>query len=145
MGFLDFLKLPSYNSDNLDSPQATVRHREIILQKLFLKNIYLDFYRRIQSNLEGLTPCQTVVELGSGGGFFKDIYPHLITSDIIEISNVDMIFSGLDMPFKAQSVDAFVMVDVLHHIPDARAFFQEASRCLRPGGRMIFIEPANTL
>jgi SAM-dependent methyltransferase len=33
------------------------------------------------------------------------------------------------------------MTDVLHHIPDAAAFFREASRCLRPGGAIVMIEP----
>ena len=48
------------------------------------------------------------------------------------------------MPFDNQSLDAIVMIDVLHHIPDARAFFREATRCLKPGGRVVMIEPANT-
>ena len=33
------------------------------------------------------------------------------------------------------------MVDVLHHIPDIRRFLMEAQRCLRPGGRIVMIEP----
>ena len=144
MGLLDSLKLCSNDHVNLNAPQATLRYRNIILQKPFLKKIYLDFYRRIQKYLKDLSPCAKVVELGSGGGFLKEIYPNLITSDIIELPHVDMTFSGLEMPFKMESLDALVMVDVLHHIPNARLFFQEARRCLRPGGRMVMIEPANT-
>jgi len=30
---------------------------------------------------------------------------------------------------------------VLHHVPDVRAFFAEAARCVRPGGVMVMIEP----
>lgn len=33
------------------------------------------------------------------------------------------------------------MVDVLHHIPDNRAFLAEAERCIRPGGSIVMIEP----
>jgi SAM-dependent methyltransferase len=33
------------------------------------------------------------------------------------------------------------MTDVLHHIPDAAAFFREATRCLRPGGVVAMVEP----
>jgi hypothetical protein len=33
------------------------------------------------------------------------------------------------------------MVDVLHHIPDNRAFFMEAQRCLRSEGNIVMIEP----
>jgi SAM-dependent methyltransferase len=49
------------------------------------------------------------------------------------------------MPFERASVDAFFMFDVLHHITDPRAFFREALRCLKIGGRIVMIEPANTL
>jgi SAM-dependent methyltransferase len=61
------------------------------------------------------------------------------------VPDVDKIFSAADMPFENKSVDAFFMFDVLHHIADSRAFFTEALRCLKPGGRIVMIEPANTL
>jgi len=49
------------------------------------------------------------------------------------------------MPFEQASVDAFFMIDVLHHIAEPRAFFAEALRCLKVGGKIVMIEPANTL
>jgi SAM-dependent methyltransferase len=49
------------------------------------------------------------------------------------------------MPFEDGTADAFVMLDVLHHVPTPAEFCQEASRCLRPGGRIVMIEPANTV
>jgi hypothetical protein len=33
------------------------------------------------------------------------------------------------------------MTDVLHHIPNPRLFFQEAGRCVHPGGVISMIEP----
>ena len=36
-------------------------------------------------------------------------------------------------------------IDVFHHLPDAQRFLSEAVRCLRPGGRIVMIEPANTV
>ena len=36
------------------------------------------------------------------------------------------------------------MIDVLHHVSDAAAFFKEVTRCLKPGGKVVMIEPANT-
>jgi SAM-dependent methyltransferase len=146
MNLLDRLKLPHHKDlADLDAPQTTLRHREIIHQKYFLRNIYLDFYGQIQQNLADLTPCNMVVELGSGGGFYKEVRPSVIASDIMPLPHIDINFSGIKRPFKNESLDALVMFDVLHHIPDARSFFQESRRCLRPGGRMIMIEPANTL
>jgi hypothetical protein len=37
------------------------------------------------------------------------------------------------------------MVDVLHHLEFPAIFFGEAERILRPGGRIIMVEPAITL
>ncbi|MCJ7730006.1 MAG: class I SAM-dependent methyltransferase, partial [Sedimentisphaerales bacterium] len=88
---------------------------------------------------------KVLVELGSGGGFIKEIIANVITSDILNLSNVDRVFSSSQMPFVDGSVDAFFMFDVLHHIADSRAFFREALRCLRVCGKVVMIEPANTL
>jgi SAM-dependent methyltransferase len=61
------------------------------------------------------------------------------------LPNLDKVFSALDMPFEETSVDAFFMFDVLHHVIDPEAFFKEALRCLKPSGKIVMIEPANTL
>jgi hypothetical protein len=45
------------------------------------------------------------------------------------------------LPFSSGSLKAIVMVDVLHHIPDGRAFLTEAERCLRSEGSIVMIEP----
>ena len=42
------------------------------------------------------------------------------------------------------SLDGIVMTDVLHHIPDCTSLFHEAARVIRPGGRVVMIEPWNT-
>ena len=49
------------------------------------------------------------------------------------------------MPYKDCTIDAFFMIDVFHHINDIRAFFKEANRCLKVGGKLVMIEPANTV
>jgi hypothetical protein len=36
------------------------------------------------------------------------------------------------------------MTNVLHHLPNPRIFFAEASRCVRPGGVVSMIEPWST-
>jgi SAM-dependent methyltransferase len=144
MDMLGWLRLPqTKNITDLDDPAVTILHAEIIRQKMFLRNTYIDFYRRFRCAFPDLNG-KTLVELGSGAGFLKEIIPQVITSDILPIESVDKIFSALAMPFEDSSVDAFFMVDVLHHLPDAEAFFIEAIRCLKPGGKIIMIKPANT-
>jgi len=128
---------------DLDDPATTLLHAKIIRKKPFLRKLYIDFYRQFEKVAYDY-PKQVLVELGSGGGFIKEVIPSVVTSDILELSNVDKIFSVFDMPFDQASVDAFFMFDVFHHITDPRAFFREALRCLKAGGRIVMIEPANT-
>lgn len=139
------MKIPQLKHFNsIDDRERTLLHAEILRRKGFLKRLYADFYHTLRGQVEPIEG-KLIVELGSGGGFIKDIIPNAVTSDVLTLPAVDKVFSACDMPFADQSVDAIVMIDVLHHIPDARAFFREAIRCLRPGGRVVMIEPANTL
>lgn len=144
MGILDLLRLPEASKiSDLDAPEVTLLHRRIIQKKKFLRNLYLDFYRTLASHIPGIEQ-KTCVELGSGGGFIKEIYPRVRTSDVLRLPGVDACFSALAMPFRNGSIDAFLMIDVFHHVPDAFVFLSEMERCLKPGGDIVMIEPANT-
>lgn len=146
MKIIEWLKLPEVKKINdLDNPSTTLLHGKIIQKKPFLKKIYIDFYNQFKKAISNNIDTKFLVELGSGAGFIKDIIPNVITSDIINLPNVDMHFSVLNMPFKKNTVDAFFMIDVLHHISNARIFFKEVNRCLKIGGKIIMIEPSNTL
>lgn len=129
----------------IDAVGTTLARKKIIKQKLFLKNLYEDFYRKIYSELSYNNRRETIVELGSGAGFIKKIIPTAVTSDILKLPSIDMQFSALDMPFKNRSVNAFVMVDVFHHIKDVEKFLTEANRCLKKNGQIVMIEPSSTL
>jgi len=145
MKIIEWLRLPETRGiKDLDSPSTTILHGKIIQKKVFLKKLYIDFYNVFKRSIPD-TEGKVLVELGSGGGFIKDVIDNVITSDILELPNVDKVFCGTEMPFEDSSVDAFFMIDVLHHIPDTRGFFTEANRCLKKGGKIVMVEPANTL
>lgn len=134
-------RLKNIDKFQLDDPQRTIHHREIILGKPFLKNLYNEWYNTIKKEVDSLEP---IIELGSGGGFLKDIIKNVKTSDVLELPTNDLTFSALDMPFENNSIGAFVMVDVFHHIPDINLFLNEASRTLKDGGKIVMIEPWNS-
>ncbi len=145
MSVIEWLKLPETRCiKDLDDPATTLLHAEIVQKKKFLKKLYIDFYKEFGKGISE-PEKKVLVELGSGGGFIKEVIEGVITSDILELPNVDRVFSALDMPFEDSSVDAFFMFDVLHHIAEPRGFFKEAIRCLKPAGKIVMIEPANTL
>lgn len=125
-----------------DTQAALLEHRKKIRQKKFLNKIYLDFYQIFK---ETNIPNGPIVEIGSGGGFIKDIMPNVITSDVIKGPTIDKVFSATKLPFKSNSIAAFVMIDVLHHIKDSERALKEMFRCLKPNGKVIMIEPYNSL
>jgi ubiquinone/menaquinone biosynthesis C-methylase UbiE len=43
------------------------------------------------------------------------------------------------LPFADDSFDVVVSTDVIHHIGDRAAYFQEAVRVLRPGGQLVTV------
>jgi SAM-dependent methyltransferase len=128
----------------LDDPATTLQHARLIRTKPLLRRFYRESY---QFFLEAArdAPMGPRVEIGSGGGFFKELAPTLITSDIAMLPDVDLVTAAEVLPFGDQTLAALFLLNVLHHIPDVRSFFSEASRCLAPGGILAMVEPANTL
>jgi len=129
---------------DLDDPNTTLVHRDIILSKPFLKKIYITWYKDLMDRTQNL-PIDKIVEIGSGGGFIKDVYPEVITSDIMTLKVCDMTFAAEKMPFDDNSLGAIVMINVFHHIPDCKLFLTEALRVLPKGGKVIMVEPYNSL
>jgi len=138
------LKLKYKTEHELDSPERTLYHREIILRKKFLKKLYEQWYDEFIREIKNL-PNETCIEIGSGGGFLKEVEPGIICTDILDLPSNDMTFSALNIPFENNSIGGIFMVDTLHHIPDVEKFLHEANRVLAKKGKIIMIEPANTL
>lgn len=127
----------------LDAPERTVLHGEIIQSKRYTIDLYHQWYAEFKKCIDQC-PEGKMVELGSGGGFLKKLIPEVITSDILPLESNDMTFSALSMPFEDGSLSAILMIDTFHHIPDSEQFINECVRCLKPGGRVLMIEPANS-
>lgn len=124
---------------DIDDPATTQLRHQIIREKPFLRKIYEEWYTGIVAALP--EERQRVLELGSGAGFLGDFVPGVMTSDLFYSSNIKFVLSGLELPFADSSLDGIVMINVLHHLPQARKFFAEASRCLRSGGAIVMSEP----
>ena len=128
---------------DLDDPNASLAHRDIILKKPFLKRLYSDWYLIFIIKSKEIKNGK-YLEIGSGGGFLKDVFPEVITSDILILPNVDLIFTAEEIPFKEDELASIVMLNVFHHIPKPHLFLKEAQRTLIKGGKIIMTEPANS-
>lgn len=128
---------------DLDDPNASLAHRDIILKKPFLKKLYNDWYLIFIIKSKEIKNGK-YLEIGSGGGFLKDVFPEVITSDILILPNVDLIFTAEEIPFKENELASIVMLNVFHHIPKPHLFLKEAQRTLIKGGKIIMTEPANS-
>jgi len=124
---------------DIDDPGTTHLRRRIIQEKAFLRRTYVEWYGAIADTLP--SGPGGVLEMGAGGGFMQEHVPGLITSELFPGSGVRVVLSGLRLPFADGALRAIVMTNVLHHLPEPRTFFAEATRCVRPGGVVSMIEP----
>jgi len=83
----------------------------------------------------------TVLQLGTGPGFFARYHSGMINSDITLYDQVDTVADVHSLPFKDACFDNVVGVDVLHHFARPGDAMKECARILRPGGRVILVEP----
>lgn len=126
---------------SVDDPLTTKLRRQIVRDKPFLESIYREWYELLHSCLpEG----KRVLELGSGAGFLGEVIPNVLTSEVFPTDGVALVADARRLPIRDAALDAIVMTDVFHHIPDVEAFLRDAARCVRTGGRMVMIEPWRT-
>lgn len=122
------------------STEILIDHREVWQKKPVLKAIYQDFYDRIANH----ATSGTTLEIGGGTGNLKEYLPQVITTDIISSPWLDCVCDAQALPLGDNTISNIVAIDVLHHIERPIRFFKEALRLLRPGGKIILLDPAIT-
>jgi SAM-dependent methyltransferase len=109
-------------------------------RKPVLRTVYQDFYDRLAPE------CRpgTTIEIGGGIGNLKQRIGDVVATDVQFAPWLDCVADAQRLPFAAGIAANIVMVDVLHHLEFPAVFFREAARVLRPGGRVLMVEPAIT-
>lgn len=113
-----------------------------------------EFLRRL-----GISPGETVADLGAGPGFFTDhlaqqvgpsglVYALDVAPEMVALlrrralpPNVVVLQSQESkLPLPDASVDLAMLAFVLHELEHPRDFLIEARRILKPGGRLLVLE-----
>jgi SAM-dependent methyltransferase len=123
----------------LSAQEKLATHRKIWQTKPVLRRFYQEYFDRIKNMLPKGT--NRIVEVGGGIGNLKSALPTVLSTDLVFCDWLDMVLDAEAMPFTRNSIDAFVGVDVLHHVKRPIVFFREAERCLVPGGRILLVDP----
>ena len=109
-------------------------------KKPVLRAIYSDLYQKI----ENVALAGDTLEIGGGIGNFKIGSSRIIRSDIQHSEGLDVVADAQTLPFDNEVFSNIVLFDVLHHLQCPLLFFAEAQRVLKPGGRVIMVEPGIT-
>jgi SAM-dependent methyltransferase len=109
-------------------------------KKPILRAVYGDLYQKI----EKAVITGDTLEIGGGIGNLRIGRGRIIKSDIQHYSGVDVVADAQQLPFASGVFSNIVLFDVLHHLQCPLLFFAEAKRILKPGGRVIMVEPGIT-
>ena len=104
-----------------------------------LRACYAGWYRHLR------VPCPRVIgqvdRAWFGPRFRRRVHPGLGAHRHRASPVAALQVAAEALPFADGEVGALVLFDVLHHVATPAAFFAEATRVLRPGGRLLLIEP----
>lgn len=137
---------PLTDKFDIDSYDAVGIHQRIIRENPLLIEHYIfiyKYFKRIEDSLFGLK--YPSLEIGSGGGFLKEILSDVITSDVVKSEGIDRIEDACALSFGDNSLKAIYANGVLHHIKDPSKCFFEIERVLVTGGKFVCNEPSSSL
>lgn len=106
-------------------------------RKACLRRMYGGWFEAMRREM----PPGPALEVGAGIGKFKEHAPGVLTLDIEKTPWTDLVGDAQRLPVRSGALASIVLFDVLHHLPRPALFLREAVRALRPGGRVLVMDP----
>jgi len=123
---------------------ATFRNRARVGANKNLLFWYRELYRDQFKDFPN--PAElSILEIGSGTSPLKQFLSNVVTSDVLDLDYLDLVFDchGIDRldAIKDNSLDVISLTNVLHHLKSPIAFLNHAASKLKSGGKVIATEP----
>jgi SAM-dependent methyltransferase len=123
---------------------TTLRNRARLSTNKNLLFWYHELYRD-QFKVFPNPAALSILEIGSGTSPLKQFFSNVITSDVLDLDYLDLVFDCHDIDkldaIKDESLDVITLTNVLHHLKSPIAFLNRAVNKLKPGGKVIATEP----
>jgi SAM-dependent methyltransferase len=129
---------PTVPAPGQTAADVIARRAEIWSQRPLTREVYRRYFHAMEAEL---APGGRTMELGGGSGMAREFLPRVLVSDLVATPFVDLVASATRLPLRDGAADNLLMLDLLHHLPRPADLFREAVRALRPGGRLIMLEP----
>jgi SAM-dependent methyltransferase len=122
----------------------TLANRERLQNNRNLMFWYQELYRDVFRTVPGIAQ-KRVLEIGSGTSPLKFFLPNVITSDVLTLEHLDIVFDCHSIADYSEipdhSIDVITLTNVLHHLRDPIHFLRSATRKLTKGGEIFIVEP----
>src|SRR5947208_5065479 len=104
------------------------------------RELYRDQFRDLPNPL-----TLSILEVGSGTSPLKQFLSIVITSDVLDLDYLDLVFDCHEIDkldaIKDNSIDVITLTNVLHHLKSPIGFLNRAASKLKSGGKVIATEP----
>ncbi len=131
-------------SEEAKDRAATLRNRARLSANQNLLFWYRELYRDQFKDFPN-PAALSILEIGSGTSPLKQFLPSVITSDVLDLDYLDLVFDchqidKLDA-IADNSLDVITLTNVLHHLKSPIEFLNRAASKLKSGGKVIATEP----
>jgi len=123
---------------------ATLRNRARLAANKNLLFWYRELYRDQFKDFPN-PAALSILEIGSGTSPAKQFLSNIITSDVLDLDYLDLVFDCHEInkldAIKDNSLDVITLTNVLHHLKSPIEFLNRAAGKLKSGGKVIATEP----